>query len=111
VTNDGVWLYDNVPESKEQSPNLNWLGWGQTGTVDRSMAPKFKTINRYVYVQVLLHLHDAVHYKQPPKWESGKWKIHHDSSTAHSSQNMWRLLAKHNIPQARQLPVHDKSSM
>jgi hypothetical protein len=41
-----------------------------------------------------------VNYKQP-NWELGKWKIHHDNSTAHSAQNMWKFLAKHNIPQVR----------
>jgi len=37
------------------------------------------------------------------KWESGAWKIHHDQTLAQSAQCVQQSLAKHQIPQVRQL--------
>jgi hypothetical protein len=67
----------------------SWVGGGATGIVDRSMVPKFKTFNKHLNLQVLLHLHDSVHYKQPSNWKQDKRKSHHDNSTGHSAQNFF----------------------
>lgn len=44
-----------------------------------------QTGNKKYYIQVLWHLQDAVHSKQPEKWSTGNWQIHNTLNSARAT--------------------------
>jgi hypothetical protein len=38
------------------------------------------------------------------KWEYGGWQSDQDNTSSHSAHLVWKLLAKHNVPQVRHFP-------
>jgi hypothetical protein len=50
------------------------------GIVHHSYAPEGQTINKEYYLEVIRHLHDAVHRKRLDLWASRNWQLHHDSA-------------------------------
>ena len=74
------------------------------GVVHYEFAPRGQTINKEYDVEVLKRLRDAVRRKRLRLWSSGDWFLHHDNTTAHSSNLLQQFLVKHKILQLRQPP-------
>jgi hypothetical protein len=68
------------------------------GIVNHSYTPAGQIINKEYYLEVILHLRDAIWCKRTDLWASHNWQLHHDNAPAHSSHLIQSFLAKHGIP-------------
>jgi hypothetical protein len=66
--------------------------------------PRSQTMNQTVYITILQCLQEAARRKQPHKWSSGTWLLHHDNAPCHAALSVREFLAKHSIPVVSHLP-------
>lgn len=106
ITGDETWVFGYDVETKVQSSQWKsrnsprpkkarqvkskvkvmltvFFDW--KGVVYYEFLPQGQTINRFVYLQTLRKLREAVRKKRPELWESGDWVLHHDNAPVHSA--------------------------
>jgi len=106
ITGDETWVFGYDVETKAQSSQ--WTSKGSPGpkkarqvksnvkvmltvffdckgVVYYEFLPQGQTINRFVYLETLRKLRNAVRRKRPELWQSGDWVLHHDNAPVHSA--------------------------
>ena len=58
---------------------------------------KIVTLNKEIYIDILLSLRDAVRRKVSEKWRTSSWFLLHDHVTAHRSVLVKDFLARNNV--------------
>jgi len=106
ITGDETWVYGYDVEAKAKSSQWKthtsprpkkvrqvksnvkvmltvFFDW--KGIVYHEFLPRGEIINRFRYFETMRHLCKAVRKKRPEMYANGKWVLHHDNTSVHSS--------------------------
>jgi hypothetical protein len=106
ITGDVSWIYRYDPETKQQSSQWNWPSDESVASekhvklilicffvIDRIICkesiPPSQTVNAKFYCDIL-------RWKQPDKWRTNNWVLHHDKAPAHTALAVQQFLASKN---------------
>jgi hypothetical protein len=63
-----------------------------------------ETVNKKLYIDILLCLRDAVRRKRPQKWKTNSWFLLYDNAPAHRLVLFKDFLAKKNVTKLEHPP-------
>src|SRR5215469_18124768 len=65
------------------------------GMIHHEFLEEGRTINQYVYLDILRRLREAIRLKRPELWEKKEWILLHDNACPHKALSVRQYFAKH----------------
>ena len=111
-TQSSQWKSPGSPHLKKVQQNLSKIKtmltvfFVQEGVVPHEYVPPGQTVDKECYLDILRWLRDC--YNPLHLQATGDWQFHHDSVLTHVSHLVQSFLAKHQITQVTEPPLHPR---
>jgi len=118
IAEDESWCFQYDPQTKRQSAEWRSTGTPPSkkvrqqpsttkttiivysdarGTLHHEFVPRGQTVNKEVYISVLMRMREELRRRRLDLWASGQWTLLHDNARPHTELSVSRFLTKHNV--------------